>query len=258
MINEQSRREFLKTGFNAVVAYALFDALFSRDAFAREIKPLTLKWARELNGLGLDLRRRSLTLVQWQEHVEKLLERIELKELLQLIDFDKLTTDFQFPDLGVNTKNVRLPKLEGLPEQPAFFSKIFGLKQGRAIIPHGHKNMVSAHLVLKGEFELRHYDKVMDEADHIIMTPTIDTLAKAGDASSISDDKNNIHWFITRSDHAFTFDMIMTNIDPNFGKAYDIENIDPAEAEKLSGNLLRVKKLSVDEALRKYGKEMHH
>ncbi len=58
--------------------------------------------------------------------------------------------------------------------------------------------------------------------------------------------------------NAFTFDMIMTNIDPNFGKAYDIENIDPAEAEKLSGNLLRVKKLSVDEALRKYGKEMHH
>jgi hypothetical protein len=132
------------------------------------------------------------------------------------------------------------------------------LKQGRAIIPHGHKNMVSAHLVLKGEFELRHYDKVKDEAEHIIMAPTIDTLAKAGEASSISDDKNNIHWFITRSDHAFTFDMIMTNIDPNFGKAYDIENIDPAEAEKLSGNLLRVKKLSVDEALRKYGKEMHH
>ena len=76
------------------------------------------------------------------EHVEKLLKRIELKELLQLIDFDKLTTHFVFPDLGVNTKNVRMPKLEGLPEQPAFFSKIFGLKQGRAIIPHGHKNRV--------------------------------------------------------------------------------------------------------------------
>lgn len=165
------------------MAYALFDTLFSRDAFAREIKPLTLKWARELNGLCLDLRQRSITLVQWQEQVEKLLERIELKELLQLIAFDQLTTDFEFPDLGVNTKIVRLPKLEGLPEQPAFFSN---------------------------------------------------------------------------SDHAFTFDMIMTNIDPNFGKAFDIENIDPAEAEKLSGNLLRVKKLSVDEALRKYGKEMHH
>lgn len=257
-MSEPSRREFLKTGFNAVVAYALLDTLFSRDAFASEIKPLTLKWARELNGVCLDLRQHSLTLVHWQEQVEKLLEQIELKELLQLIDFDQLTRNFEFPDLGVNTKIVRLPKLEGLPEQPAFFSKIFGLKRGRAIIPHGHKNMVSAHLVLKGEFELRHYDKIKDEADHIIMTPTIDTLAKAGEASSISDDKNNIHWFITRSDHAFTFDMIMTNIDPNFGKAYDIENIDPAEAEKLSGNLLRVKKLSVDEALRKYGKEMHH
>jgi hypothetical protein len=41
-MSEPSRRESLKTGFNAVVAYALFDTLFSRDAFAREIKPLTL------------------------------------------------------------------------------------------------------------------------------------------------------------------------------------------------------------------------
>ncbi len=257
-MNEQTRREFLKTGFNAVVAYALFDTLFSRDAFTREIKPVTHKWARELNDLCLDLRQRSITLVQWQEQVEKFLQQVDLKDLLPLIDFDQLTKNFEFPDLGVNTKNVRFPKLEGLPQQYAFFSKIFGVKQGRAIIPHGHKNMVSAHLVLKGEFELRHYDKVRDEANHMIITPTIDTIAKAGDASSISDDKNNIHWFITRSDYAFTFDVIMTNIDPAFGKPYDIENIDPAEAEKISGNLLRVKKLDVDEALRKYGKEMHH
>ena len=257
-MNKSSRREFLQTGFNALVSYALFDTLFARDAFGRAIQPFTQKLARELNDLCLDLRQHTITLVQWQKRVEKFLAQVDLKDLLRLIDFDQLTKNFEFPDLGVNTKAVRLPKLEDLPEQYAFFSKIFGVKQGRAIIPHGHKNMVSAHLVLRGEFELRHYDKLEDQGDHLIITPTIDTLATAGKASSISDDKNNIHWFITRSDYAFTFDVIMTNIDPAFGKPYDIENIDPAAAEKISGNLLRVKKLSVDEALQKYGKEMHH
>ncbi len=33
---------------------------------------------------------------------------------------------------------------------------------------------------------------------------------------------------------------------------------DPYEAEKISGNLLRVKKLKVEEALRKYGHDTHH
>lgn len=79
-----------------------------------------------------------------------------------------------------------------------------------------------------------------------------------GGASSISDEKNNVHWFKTRSAQAFTFDVIMTNIDPQYGKPYEIDNIDPLTAEKLSGNLLRVRKLDVAEALKKYGKEMHH
>jgi hypothetical protein len=92
----------------------------------------------------------------------------------------------------------------------------------------------------------------------MIIQPTIDKIAAVGSASSISDEKNNVHWFKTTSDYAFTFDVIMTNIDPRHGKPYEIDNIDPLTAEKLSGNLLRVRKLDVDEALRKYGKEMHH
>lgn len=50
----------------------------------------------------------------------------------------------------------------------------------------------------------------------------------------------------------------MTDLDPQFGKSYEIDNIDPHSAEKLSGNLLRMRKLEVEEALKKYGKEMHH
>lgn len=253
-----TRREFLEQSFGSVCDYFLLETLFTRELIARPLQPLAQHWAKELNEMCSDLQRDALTLVQWQERIETLLHRIELREMLRFIDFDQLTRQFEFPDLGVKTKFVNFPKLQDLPAQYAFHKKIFGVKKGRAIIPHGHKNMVSAHLVLKGEFDLRHYDKLEEEPEHLIITPTIERRAVAGTSSSISDEKNNIHWFITRSEYAFTFDVIMTDLDPNFGKSYDIDNLDPHEAEKLSSNRLRVRKLGVEEALKKYGKEMHH
>lgn len=253
-----SRRTFLKQSFNSIVSYALLEMLFSNRMFSRSISPLTDHWAKSLNEYCLDLQKSAITLTEWQTLVETLLQRVELKELMKFIDFERLSKNFDFPDLGTKTKPIIFPRLDGLPESYAFYRKLFGLKKGRAIIPHGHKNMVSAHLVLNGEFELRHYDKVRDEGEHLIIEPTIDEIAGVGSASSISDDKNNIHWFITRSDFAFTFDLIMVNIDPAFEKTYDIENIDPENGEKISGGLLRVRKMDVEEALKKYGKEMHH
>jgi hypothetical protein len=255
---EISRREFLEKSFDAICTYFLFETLFKHDLLAKSAAPITKHWAKALDEMCLDLRSQSLTLVQWQECIETLLNQLELKEFLQFIDFDKLAHRFEFPDLGVNTKWVDFPKLQGLPPRYAFHRKIFGLKKGRAIIPHGHKNMVSAHLIIKGEFELKHYDKIEEDGGHMIIQPTIDKIVQVGSASSISDEKNNVHWFKTRSDYAFTFDVIMTDLDPRHGKPYEIDNIDPPTAEKLSGNLLRVRKLYVEEALRKYGKEMHH
>jgi hypothetical protein len=191
---------------------------------------------------------------KWQTQVEALFDTIEMSELLQFIDFDKLIKNFKYPDLGVNTRYVKFPKLEGIPQNTIFIKKIFGMKKGRAIIPHGHSNMASAHLVLKGSFALKHYDKVREEKNHLIIKPTIDKTARVGDASSISDDKNNIHWFIADSDFAFTFDVIMVNLNK---KAYDIHNLDIKAGEKLSGNLIRAKKLDVETALKKYGKRHH-
>jgi hypothetical protein len=38
----------------------------------------------------------------------------------------------------------------------------------------------------------------------------------------------------------------------------DVDNIDPDGAEKMAGGRLRVRKLSVDEALHKYRHDTHH
>lgn len=249
-----TRRDFSGKLLQTLVTVALLDTVVIHRLAAGNISPIIDHWAIRLNDMCLDLRKNSLPLTDWQDQVESLLADIPLEDILAFIDFDKLTRGFQFPDLGVNTRAVRFPKVGGLPENLAFYKKIFGVKKDRAIIPHGHKNMTSAHLVLRGEFALRHYDKIRDEPSHMIIRPTIDKTLAVGEVSSISDERNNVHWFRTLSETAFTLDVIVLDLG---GKQYEIDNIDLQEAEKVDGGLLRARKLDVQTALQKYGKEHH-
>lgn len=250
-----NRRELLKSLAGSVASYALFRTLFTRDAFAAEIRPVTSAWLKGLHEMSLDLKTGKITPGQWQVKIDELFDRVEVGELIAAIDFDRLTQGFEYPDLGVNTKWVKFPELEGLPKDLAFYSKIFGMKRDRAIIPHGHHNMVSCHYVLQGELRLRHYDKIEDDGTHMVIQPVVDQAARVGSHSSISDEKNNIHWLTATTETAFTYDVLIVDLN---GQKWDVDNIDPHGAEKIAGGRLRVRKLGVDEALQKYGKEAHH
>ena len=52
--------------------------------------------------------------------------------------------------------------------------------------------------------------------------------------------------------------MILTALDADRERPYEIDNIDPEGAERLPGGLLRARKLKVGEALERYGNESHH
>ena len=88
----------------------------------------------------------------------------------------------------------------GLPKNPVFGRQIFAMKKGRSVVPHGHDNMATGFLVLKGDFRGRHYDRLEDHADHYLIRPTIDRAFKPGEFSTISDHKDNIHWFTAESE----------------------------------------------------------
>lgn len=247
-----TRRELL---IGSIASYCLFRTLFTRDAFAGSVKPVTDLWLKDLHEMSLDLQAGKITPLQWQGKIDELFDRVSLEELLARIDFDKLTRGFEYPDLGVSTKWVSFPRLDGVPETLAFHSKIFGMKKDRAIIPHGHRNMVSCHYVLQGELRLRHYDKIEEDGTHMIIEPTVDHLARVGSHSSISDEKNNIHWLRATTDSAFTYDVLIVDLK---GNKWEVDNIDPYGAEKIAGSRLRVRKLPLEEALAKYGHDSHH
>jgi hypothetical protein len=250
-----NRRELLKSLAGSVASYALFRTVFTRDAFAAAVRPVTSSWLKGLHEMSLDLKTGTITPGQWQARIQELFDRVDAAELIAAIDFEKLVQGFELPDHGVNTRWVKFPELAGLPADLAFYSKIFGMKRDRAIIPHGHRNMVSCHYVLQGELRLRHYDKVEEDGTHMVIEPTVDQAAPVGSHSSISDEKNNIHWLRAATETAFTYDVLIVDLK---GRKWEVDNIDPYGAEKIAGNRLRVRKLGLDEALQKYGHEAHH
>lgn len=250
-----NRRDFTSSLLEAIASFSLIRSLVATDAFTQAIRPITNHWVAKLHEMSQDVKAGSITPGMWQENIQELFNQVPLSDLLSLIDFERLIQGFTYPDLGVHTKRVTFPSLKGVPSNLAFHSKIFGMKKDRAIIPHGHQNMVSCHYVLKGAFQLKHYNKIEEDNTHMIIEPTIDEIARVGSHSSISDERNNIHWLKATTETAFTFDVLVLDLND---KQWHVDNIDPYEAELTSGNLLRVKKLDVEEALKRYGHDTHH
>ena len=245
-----TRRTFNRSALGSLLTLSLLETLFETDAFGAEVKPITAKWLKDLNQIGLDVKGEKLTQIAWQQQVEELYKQVDLPELLKLIDFDKLTANLEFRDLGERSLHPKFPAVEGLPTDLVFGHQVFALQKGRSVVPHGHDNMATAFLVLQGDFHGRHFDRLEDEADHIIVKPTIDRAFAAGECSSVSDHKDNVHWFKATSELGFIFNIHVVNVVA--GKPSGRVYIDP-NGEAISEGRIRARKLKSAEAYKLYG-----
>ena len=89
---------------------------------------------------------------------------------------------------------------------------------------------------------------------HLIIKPTLDRALAMGEASTTSDDRDNVHWFKATSDVAFTFNLAVFEIDRSATFSGRQFYLDPAGGEKLGDGSLRVRHLTSQEARRLYGK----
>ncbi len=247
-----SRREFAQQALGSVLTLSLLETLFRCDAFADDFKPATVKWLADVNQLGWDLKDKKLEQLEWQKKVEELYKKADVADFLRLIDFDKLTDNLEMLDNGARSLSFKFPKVEGIPEKISWGRQIFALKKGRSVVPHGHNNMATAFLILKGEFRGRHYDRVEDEDEHIIIKPTIDRKFKVGECSTVSDDKDNVHWFLALDEPAFIFNIHVTGINPDNVEPTGRIYLDP-NGQKLKGGLIRAKRIESDDAHKLYG-----
>jgi hypothetical protein len=245
-----SRRAFTQDVLGSLLTFSLLETIYARDAFADEVKPLAAAWLAKLDSMGRDLKGTKLTDLEWQKQVEELFGQVDLPDLLKFIDFDKLTGNIEFRDQGERSLKATLPEIEGLPTELVFGHQVFALSKDRSVVPHGHDNMATAFLILKGDFQGRHYDRLEDEREHIIIRPTIDRAFTVGECSTVSDHKDNVHWFTATSDTAFIFNIHVMNVVDGLktGRVY----IDP-NGEKLSDERIRARKLPSAEAYKLYG-----
>lgn len=247
-----SRRNFNQQALGSLLTFSLLETLCRYDLFADEVRPNAIRWLADVNQLGTDLRGQTIDQQSWQRKVEELLVQVNLPDLLALIDFDRLTANVSFAERGERSLRFSFPKVEGVPNELSFGKQIFALKKGRSVIPHGHNNMATAFIILKGDLRGRHFDRVKDEAEHMLIRKTIDRKFSPGECSTVTDYKDNVHWFQAITEPAFIFNLHVMDVKPGTtlptGRVY----IDP-EGEKVEGGLTRARVIGFKEANQLYG-----
>ncbi len=248
---QHNRREFATHLLGSAITFSLVELLWTRDLLAEEIKQDINKWFISLNELGKDLKGQKIKDLEFQAAMEKLYRKVELPVLLKFVDLNKIIERVKIPDRGAFSASFSLSQVEGL-SHPTFGRQIFCLKKGRAVVPHGHENMCTGFIVLRGDFRGRHYDRLETHKDYYIIKPTIDQKFSDGGVSTISDHKDNVHWFECQSETGFIFNLHFSGYDPTITNPSGRLYLDP-DGEKLAEGLIKAPKMTSGQCHKKYG-----
>jgi hypothetical protein len=250
---QSTRREFTRQSLQSLTALALIEGLAAHRLFGSDVQPIIDDWFRELHAISKDVADHRIKDVEFQKALESLYGRVDLPALLRTLDFDRMAAGVNYPRVGAVSLPPYFSHVSGLPTRLVFGRQIFAMAKGRSVIPHGHDNMATGFLVLKGTLRGRHWDRVEDHKDHYLIRPTIDRAFGPGESSTVSDHKDNVHWFTNLLKvPAFIFNIHVVNTDPgnpkNPGRVY----VDP-NGEKVSGGLIKAKKITYGRANQLYG-----
>lgn len=246
-----SRRDFGKSMLASVFTTALIETLSKADLLAAPIKPLVNKWLLDLEDMCHSLKENQIKQIEWQKQIETLLSTVDAKDVLRAINFNKLVKQIKYPKLGEVILSVDYIKMPGISNDVTYIKQLFAVKRDRGIVPHGHHNMATMHMILSGEMQSWHYDRVRDEGDFIFIKPTDDRVGGPGYVSTISDDKDNVHRFKGISDVAFAFNVIVAELDAD--KAPPSRDLLDPNGEKVDGELIRARRVEPKEAYELYG-----
>lgn len=214
-------------------------------------------WARKVVALNRALAAGEIGLLDWQDRIAALNASVPVGEVVRYLDIDRLTAHFAYPSKLAETADPRFPKTvsTGGIARP-WFLRVFAMREGGAVIPHAHNNMVSAHLVVRGNFHTRTFDRVRDEADAIAIRPSLNRLLSPGEIITMSDDRDNVHWLVAQQGRSMTFDIGMVNISKArtykiAANEYSMIYIDPTPAADADG-LIVAPVLTFEQAAKKF------
>lgn len=223
-----SRREHLQ-GFLGSFAVAAFlgeaHAEPQQDAVIR-------RWTGRQEELAQALSKGEIRPVAWMTEVERLAKETDTHELMAAVSRARISSAGTPNHNDPQKRFVRFVDDRGEPRSFSYGIALFDFSPTNVITPHGHKFMVSAHLIVAGRFRIRNYDRMRDEGDAMVIRPTRDYIGDVGLISTMSSDRDNIHWFVPHEGPATTFDVVISDLDPG-GQSYDIKAIDPLGGKRL-------------------------
>lgn len=171
---------------------------------------------------------------QWMAEIERLALETDIDELLAYVAKAR-TTDGGTPYHNDPRKRyVRFLDDRGAPRELAYGAAFFDFSPRNVVTPHGHRHMVSAHLVVDGRFRVRNFDRLRDEGEAMVVCPTRDYVAQRGQVSTMSSERDNIHWFVPQGGPACTFDVVISGLDAG-RPDHDIRAIDILGGQRLPG-----------------------
>jgi hypothetical protein len=249
----ESRREFTRQALQSLTALALIDGLAAHRLFGDDVRPTVNDWLKELDAISRDVKDQKLKDTEFQLALEGLYRKVDLPSMLKTLDFDRLARGVKYQARGETSLPVDFKNVSGLPTRLVWGRQIFALKKGRSVVPHGHDKMATGFLVLNGTFHGRHFDRVEDGDDHYLIRPTIDRTFAPGEFSTVSDHKDNVHWFTNERDEpAFLFNVHVIGINPENTNVAGRVYVDPM-GEKVSGGLIKARKITHSEANAMFG-----
>lgn len=249
-----SRRNFSDRMLGSLMTFSLVETLSYGGGLNKSVAPIAKHWLAEVEEISRATTEQKIKQIEWQSKLGELFAHVELKDLLRDIDFERLSKTIKFPDDHEGLVSTKPKCPIKLPEDLSFSTFIYGMKKGRAIVPHCHRNMTSMHMPIGGELHGWHYDRLADEPGHVVIKPTLDRALKLGEVTTISDEKDNVHWFKANSETAFTFNIGVYGINPAVKMSGRQFYLDPLGGEKLSDGSLRVRHLTMKDAHLLYGK----
>lgn len=225
-------------------ALATFLSSFLLVALAREARAAApagearvQRWIGAQQEIAEGLAGGRLTGRQWALEVERLAGEIEVAALMAVVNRSRLRSAGAPFHNDPQKRFVRFLDETGAPRRLAYGAALFDFAPHNVVTPHGHRHMVSAHLVVAGRFRVRNFDRVGDEPGAMRLRPTRDYVAGPGDVSTMCGERDNIHWFVPQGGPATTFDVVISGLNPG-APDHLIQAVDPLRARRAADGSL--------------------
>ncbi|MCT4582866.1 MAG: hypothetical protein N4A35_15750 [Flavobacteriales bacterium] len=248
------RKLFIKQSLLLTAFASSYQYIHSKDFLIRPKSKDFHRFFMNIRSLSKQYLNQQINDYEWREktNLEYLnyLNKNEIMNFIDYIDFNQLKKEIDFKGLGRGRVLMDSP-INFENENYRLKTQIIGIQKGYAIPPHVHNNMSSISLVLSGELQVSHYNRLSSHQDYLLVEKDSEVYQTPGNWSMVSPIKNNLHWFKALKNDAY---LLNINVEGLGNKKAEPGIRVAIEQPDQRANIYRAKIITNDEAQKRYGK----